>query len=369
MSAAPSEDGIRFERRGDLGIVVLDRPKALNALSHGMVRAMSRQLALWKDDEAVGGVLVQAVPGRAFCSGGDVRAASEAWRGGGAAAAMPFFWDEYRLNWRIRTYPKPYIALMDGLTMGGGVGISVHGARRIATEATVLAMPETAIGMFPDVGATFFLGRCVPLPLGMFLGLTGARLDAAGCVAAGVAQAQVASASMPGLAEALAALPLVDALGSGARLARIDGVIASFAGAPGSDPLAAGRQRLDVCFGAATIGELLARLDQDRSGWGVETMAALRRCSPFAVRLTFEQLRRAPLLGFEQAMAMEYRMVHRVFAQGDFHEGVRALLIDKDRRPRWAHDAIEDVPDGLVETCFVPLPEPADELVLDWRLD
>lgn len=369
MSAAAGEDGIRFERRGDLGIVVLDRPKALNALTHGMVRALSRQLALWRDDAAVGAVLVQARPGRAFCSGGDVRAASEAWRAGGAAAAMPFFWDEYRLNWRIRTYPKPYVALMDGLTMGGGVGISVHGARRIVTAATVFAMPETAIGMFPDIGATYVLGRCIAPALGMFLGLTGARLDAAACVAAGIAHAQMASASLPELARMLAEPPPLDVPDGAARQARIDEVIAGLADVPGPDPLAGERRRIEACFGATTIEEVLSRLAREPSGWGAEKLAILRGCSPFAVRLTFEQLRRAPELGFEQALAMEYRMVHRVLAQADFHEGVRALLVDRDRRPRWAHEAIEDVPDELVEACFAPLPEPARELVLDWRID
>ena len=213
------------------------------------------------------------------------------------------------------------------------------------------------------------MGRCLPRALGAFLGLTGSRLGAAGCVAAGVAQAQVASARLPALAQALAELSLAEAPGVDTQLADIDRVIESLAQEPGSDPLAADRHRIEACFGAPSLHELLDRLEREPTGWGAEELATLRLHSPFAVRLAFEQLRRAPSLGFEQAMAMEYRMVHRVFAQGDFHEGVRALLIDKDRRPRWAHDAIENVPDELVEACFAPLLEPACELVLDWRVD
>ena len=366
--SAPEASGVRFAQRGDLGLVVLDRPAALNALTHGMVQAMSRQLAVWRDDPRIGAVLVTAVPGRAFCAGGDVRAASRAWLEGGAAAAMPFFADEYELNWRIATSPKPYVALIDGVTMGGGVGISVHGTRCVATERTLVAMPETAIGMFPDVGGTVLLGQRCAGGLGAWLGLTGARLDAAGCLAAGIAQVHVPAARCEALVAALAATPLAG-LDKAAATASIDAVLAGFATAAGADPLTLLRARIEACFAAPDLATLLADLAAEPSGWGAEQLAILRRHSPFAVRLTHEQLRRAPGLDFAAAMRMEYRMVHRVFAQGDFHEGVRALLVDKDRQPRWAHAALEAVPEALIAGCFAPLAPPTPELVLDWVVD
>jgi enoyl-CoA hydratase len=217
---------IRFERRGALGIVILDRPQALNALTWGMVRELSRWLAVWRDDPKIAAVLVKAAPGRAFCAGGDIRAVTNLVRQTGIAAAIPFFREEYRLNWRIHTFPKPYVSLLDGITLGGGVGISVHGGFRVVTENTLLAMPETGIGFFPDVGATWFLPRC-PGEIGMYLGLTGARLNGADCRYAGLATHAVPSAR---LEEIEATLP--EKLESGdphavvtAALAAVDGDI------------------------------------------------------------------------------------------------------------------------------------------------
>ena len=189
---AENHEEIRFERRGRLGVVTLDRPSALNALSREMVQRLSLQLVAWKDDPAVSAVLVKAVPGRAFCAGGDVRVVADLLRERGVAAAAPFFREEYRCNWRVHRFLKPYIACLDGITMGGGVGISVHGRFRIATENTLFAMPETGIGFFPDVGATWFLPRC-PGEVGTWLGLTGARLKGADCVAAGLATHSIPS--------------------------------------------------------------------------------------------------------------------------------------------------------------------------------
>ncbi|MFL5332461.1 MAG: enoyl-CoA hydratase/isomerase family protein, partial [Geminicoccaceae bacterium] len=186
---------IRFERRGRLGVVVLDRQRALNALTWDMIRALSDQLAAWREDAQLAAVLVKAAPGRAFCAGGDIRAVSGLARQEGVPAATGFFRDEYRLNWRIHIFPKPYVALLDGITMGGGVGISVHGSYRVVTENTRVAMPETGIGFFPDVGATWFLPRC-PGEVGMYLGLTGAQLDAADCLTAGIATDAAAAADL-----------------------------------------------------------------------------------------------------------------------------------------------------------------------------
>jgi enoyl-CoA hydratase len=366
-----SGEDIRFERRGALGVVVLDRPKALNALTLPMVQALSAQLCAWKDDPSLGAVVVTAVPGRAFCAGGDVRAVSEAYRQGGVEAIRPFFRDEYRLNWRIKRFPKPYVALLDGVTMGGGFGISVHGRHRIVTENAVLAMPETAIGMFPDVGASYALThlRDASPAVGMFLGLTGTRLGPGECRQFGLATAYVPSARLEELIGRLAGLPVEELLAvSGDDRGSVARVIGDF---DRWDEPQGGLDRklplIERCFGEADLDRLLAGLAAESSGWGQGQLENLRAASPFAVRLTFAQLRRGIDLSFDEAMRMEYRLVQRVMQQGDFHEGVRAMLVDKDRNPRWRHARIEDVADDEIEGCFAPFADAAAELRFDWE--
>ncbi|MFO1069884.1 MAG: enoyl-CoA hydratase/isomerase family protein [Geminicoccaceae bacterium] len=350
MSTTPH---VRAERRGPLGVLVLDRQNALNALTREMVQAMSLQLAAWKDDPAVTAVLVRAAPGRAFCAGGDIRAVAETGRDRGAAAATPFFRDEYRLNWRISTFPKPYVALLDGVTMGGGVGISVHGRYRVLTEQTLFAMPETGIGFFPDVGGTWFLPR-LPGEIGLYLGLTGARLRAADCLAAGIGTHLLPAAA---LAE------LEDRLAGGADVAASLAALAL--PAPDAE-LPALRPAIDACFAAPTLADVLDRLAAEDSGWGKAQLAELAGKSPMALRVTFAQLRRGRMLAsLAEALQLEYRMVHRLAAEADFIEGVRALLVDKDRRPRWRHGSPGEVGESEVEACFAPLPQ--GDLAFDWQ--
>ncbi|MEK0082941.1 enoyl-CoA hydratase/isomerase family protein [Benzoatithermus flavus] len=351
---------IRFERRGRLGIAVLDRPAALNALSREMVQALSLRLVAWRDDPEIDAVLVKAVPGRAFCAGGDVRVVTDLARERGIAAATPFFRDEYRLNWRIHTFPKPYIALLDGITMGGGVGISVHGRYRVVTENTLFAMPETGIGFFPDVGGTWFLPRC-PGEVGMYLGLTGARLNGADSRVAGVGTHAVPADRLMALEERLA-----ERLRGGADAhAIVAAVLEEHTGDIGAPSLPAVRARIDACFGGASVAEILERLREEPSGFGAEQLGILAGKSPFAVHVTCAQLRRGRDLSIEDCLRLEYRMVHRMLEAGDFIEGVRALLVDKDKRPRWRHRSLEDVPADEVEAVFAPLP--AGELALDWQ--
>lgn len=343
---------VRFAREGRLGVITLDRPAALNALTHDMVRAMSHELAVWREDPAVAAVLVRAVGGRAFCAGGDIRAVVERVRHHGIAATVGFFHDEYRLNWRIARFPKPYVALIDGLTMGGGVGISVHGRFRVATERTLFAMPETGIGFFPDVGGTWFLPRC-PGETGFHLGLTGARADGADCLALGLATHFV-------LSDGLAALTADLAAGRepGAALA------AHSAPAPPAAILAQ-RPLIDACLAKPSLAEVLDALAAEPSGWGRERLAELASKSPFALRLTFAQLRRGrDLTSLEDALRLEYRMVHRVLALPDFAEGVRALIVDKDRQPRWRHKSPGEVDEAAVAACMAPLPQ--GDLAFDW---
>lgn len=341
---------IQIGRSGSLGILTLDRPKALNALTRSMVAAMSAQLAAWRDDPAVGAVLVKAVPGRAFCAGGDVRAVVLAARDQGVEAALPFFHDEYRLNWRIKNLGKPYIALMDGVTMGGGVGISIHGTHRIATERTLFAMPETGIGFFPDVGGSFFLPR-LPGEIGTWLGLTGAHLHGADCLGAGVATHFVPS-------ERLAELER--------RLSRgIDGAFQDLVDQPAQAGILALRAKVDAGYLGNDVPTLLTSLAAEPTGWGAEQLALLRGKSPLAVAVSLAMLRRGREMTLEECLRLEYRAVRHILESGEFYEGVRALLIDKDRRPAWRHQALEEVTPALV--AGVMAPGDAAELPLDWR--
>jgi enoyl-CoA hydratase len=352
-------EDIRFTRQGRLGIAVLDRPAALNALTREMVQLLSLQLAAWKDDPGIAAVLVRAVPGRAFCAGGDVRGVTDLARDRGVDAATPFFREEYRLNWRIHTFPKPYVAVLDGITMGGGVGISVHGRFRVVTENTLFAMPETGIGFFPDVGGTWFLPRC-PGEVGMHLGLTGARLGGADCREAGIGTHAVSAARLGELEPML-----VQRLENGDARAAVEATLEALGGGIGESGLPALRPRIDACFGGRSVAEIVRRLEADASGFGAEQLAALAGKSPLAVHATFAQLRRGRDLVLEDCFRLEYRMVQRMLAAHDFVEGVRALLVDKDKRPRWRHAALDAVTAAEVEAIMTPLPD--GDLALDWH--
>lgn len=340
---------VHVEERGGIGILVLDRPAALNALSHRMVQAVSAALARWRDDPTIRAVLIKAVPGRAFCAGGDIRTVVETASRRGVPAAAPFFFDEYRMNWRIGALGKPYVALLDGITMGGGVGISVHGSHRIATENMLFAMPETGIGFFPDVGGSHFLPR-LPSSTGVYLGLTGARLDGATATRLGIATHFVPSLALPDLEAALLAGTPIDV------------VLEMHA----SEPAPGGLDTAAIAkhFGHDDLRRILDSLAADNCAFARDTLATIRQKSPFSVAVTMAQLRRGKELDLAGCLALEYRMVHRFLASGEFAEGVRALLIDKDKRPQWQHARIEDVPPEEIEACFAPLP--AGELAFDW---
>jgi enoyl-CoA hydratase/carnithine racemase len=337
---------IRFERHGRLGVVILDRQQALNALTHAMVRSLSLQLARWREDDGIGAVLVKAAPGRAFCAGGDIVAVAELLRTGGVAAAVPFFRDEYRLNWRIHTYPKPYIAFIDGITMGGGVGISVHGDFRVATERTLFAMPETGIGFFPDVGGTWFLPRC-PGEVGMYLGLTGARLRGVDCVDAGVATHAAPAAELAEIESRL-----IGCAGTDNPYSAISSLLAGHELEPQETVLRSQRPTIDRCFAADTLAGVLQLLAEEPGGFGGAQLVELGAKSPCALALTFAQLRRGRGLAIEEALRLEYRMVHGVLSGHDFVEGVRALLVAKDRRPRWQPASLAEVTDAEIAACM-----------------
>ncbi len=323
-----SEPTILATRPGRVGHILLNRPAALNALDLPMIRAMHAALYAWHDDPAVHAVVVEGAGTRAFCAGGDIRAIRAHALAGESGPIEAFFAEEYALNAAIATYPKPYVALIDGICMGGGIGVSVHGTVRVTTEAALFAMPETAIGFFPDIGATFFLPR-LPGALGMYLGLSGQRLVGADAAHAGLATHLVARADLPGLRAALIA--------DGA------GALAAHAAALPAFSLAPHRAAIDRCFGAATVPAMLAALEAEGTDWAHETLTTLRAMSPAAVWWSHAAIRRGAGLTLAGALAAELALTRRITRHPDFAEGVRAMVVDKDRQPRWAQAGLEAV--------------------------
>ena len=344
-------DDIRLARRGGLVVVTLNRPRALNALTMPMCRAIDGGLRAWRADPSVHAVLIKGMGERAFCAGGDIRSLYGVLTTEGVAAAVRFYALEYPMNARLHHFAKPYVALLDGITMGGGVGVSVHGSHRVVTERTVFAMPETGIGLFPDVGATYVLPR-LPGRLGMYLGLTGARLGAADCLYAGIGTHHVPSAQLEAFEEALAAADL-----SGDAFAEVDRVLAGFRSEPGAAELPQLRARVDRSYGEASLEGVLRALAAEASDWGRAQLEQLEGKSPTSLAVTFRQLCSGATLDFDAAIRLEYRLVHRFMAGHDFREGVRALIIDKDNRPRWRPGRLAEVSASDVDAYFAPLPE------------
>jgi enoyl-CoA hydratase len=344
-------DEILFGRQGDLMVVTLNRPRALNALSLAMCQALNAGLGEWQADPDVRAVLIRGTGERAFCAGGDIRVLYQTLIDEGVERAVYFYSIEYPMNARLHHFAKPYVALWNGIVMGGGVGASVHGSHRVVTERTVFAMPETGIGFFPDVGATYVLPR-LPGALGMYLGLTGTRLTAADCLHAGIGTHHVPSERLAALERALAEADL-----SGDAFAAVGAILERFRSDPGAPRLPGLRQRIDRCYGEASLAAVLDALDGEPSGWGREQIEQLEAKSPTSLAVTFRQLRAGALLGFDDAMRLEYRLVHRFVAGHDFREGVRALIIDKDNRPRWRPERLTDVAPAEIDDYFAPLPE------------
>ncbi len=343
---------ILFDRRDGVARVTLNRPQALNAVTLEMIHRLAERLGAWSEDETVAAVLVRG-EGRAFAAGGDIRRLYEAGRSGDSYTER-FFRDEYTLNRQIFHYPKPYVALIDGVTMGGGVGLSVHGSHRVATENTVFAMPETGIGFFPDVGGTWFLPR-LPGRIGLYLALTGARLGGADCLYAGVATHYVPSERLPALEAALLTLSL-----SGSDVEAAHAAVTAEIERLSEDPLPAPIERLrraiDRCFAADSVEAVIENLRADGSDWARKTAETILARSPTALKVAFEQVRRGASLDFDQALVLEYR-ISQAFMQGpDFYEGVRAAIIDKDQAPRWQPARLEDVTEAMVARYFAPLP-------------
>jgi enoyl-CoA hydratase len=326
---------------GGAGRLRLDRPRAIHALTRPMCSAMIDALQAWRGDDAVEVVLIDHAEGRGFCAGGDVIQAST-----DAAVAHAFFHEEYRLNHLLFTYAKPTVAFIDGVTMGGGVGIALPCKYRIATENTLFAMPETGIGLFPDVGGGWYLSR-LEGAMGEYLALTGARLDGAEAHALGLATHYVPSASLAALKRAIAADPR-----------SIDRLIADAAVTPPPASILDKRTSIDRLFAHRTYEDVLAALAADGSDWAQATLGTLRRKSPQACKVGLQLvLDGRERLDFADEMRAEYGIAVHVCQRPDFAEGVRALLVDRDNRPKWSPATAEDVTDHMIDTIFAPLPD------------
>jgi enoyl-CoA hydratase len=333
------------ERRGAAGTITLNRPQALNAITHDMVHDMRRALDGWAVDPAVTRIVVRGAGERAFCAGGDIRHLYELGIAGRQEEALTFWRDEYALNILIKNYPKPYLSLIDGIVMGGGVGVSLHGSHRVAGDRYAFAMPEVAIGFFPDVGATYALPR-LPGATGTYIALTGERVRAADALALGLATHAVPSADHPALIEALIAGEAVEA------------ALARFSLHPGEASLTPSRAVIDACFADDSVAGIVDRLDAAGgrgSEFAAKTAGTIRTKSPTSLEIAYEQMRRGGALSFEEAMATEFRIVSRVVHGHDFYEGVRAAIIDKDGAPCWRPALLDQVPRDEVERYFAPL--------------
>ncbi len=334
--------------QGKAGFISLNRPKALHALTLDMVHAVTTALIVWRKDVAVECIIIDHSEGRGFCAGGDIAFLRESALEGGEAGRK-FFHDEYQLNHLLFTYPKPVVAFMDGITMGGGVGISQPATYRVATENTRFAMPETGIGLFPDVGGGWYLSRLAGR-VGQYLALTGARIDGADCLAVGLASRYLPSASLPDVKAAIANTP-----------DRIEEILkAAAVGAPLSK-LIQWRGDIDRLFASDVFEDILAALEADGSEWATKELAALNSKSPQTCKVALRQLAESLTCDdFADNMRMEYRIASRVLTRPDFTEGVRAVIVDKDNAPQWNPATPHGVTDDLLDAIFAPLPT-ADE--------
>lgn len=331
---------------GHAGIISLNRPSALHALTLDMVHTMTDALLLWRTMPDIKCIIIDHAEGRGFCAGGDIAFLRNSALKDEGVSGRKFFHDEYQLNHLLFTYPKPVVAFMDGITMGGGVGISQPARFRVATENTRFAMPETGIGLFPDVGGGWYLSR-LEGRVGQFLALTGARIAGPGCLALGIATHYIPSEA---LADAKARIAAED-------VERIDGILGTLADTPPPSKIVETLFQINRHFASDRFEEILASLDADDSEWAMRELATLRSKSPQTCKVALRQLASSAKLDeFSDNMTMEYRIASRVLVRPDFAEGVRAVIVDKDNQPKWNPAAPEDVTDNLIDAIFAPLP-------------
>lgn len=345
-----NEAPVLFSQQGAVGQIVLNRPRALNALDLVMVDMMMGQLKSWEADPSIKVVVIEGAGEKAFCAGGDIRGLYDARKVDDEDMLDAFYRREYHLNHYIANYPKPYIALMDGITMGGGVGVSIHGKFRVVTERTLFAMPETGIGFFPDVGGGYFLPRC-PGKIGMYLGLTGARIKAADCLHVGLATHGVASGDLDKLKAELA----IASCGDHAAEAVAD-ILDRYQASFDKAPLADCQDAIDRAFAGNSVVAIFAALAGQETEFGKQTLDVLSGKSPVALCVSFEQIRQGADMTLADVLNMEYRLSQRMVCKPDLFEGVRAVIVDKDHAPKWQHGDIGQVDPREVAEYFVPLP-------------
>ena len=338
-------DDVLISVESGIGRIRLNRPKAIHALTTAMCEKMSEALLGWRTDPSVRSIVIDHAEGRGFCAGGDVVMLARSGNEGGEQARH-FFFAEYRLNHLLFAYPKPTVAIMDGITMGGGVGISLPCDFRVATENTRLAMPETGIGLFPDVGGGWYLSR-LPGRVGEYMALTGARLDGAECHYLGLATHYVEQSALPDMLERIAKTPT-----------RLKGAIGAFAATPPEAKIAANLPNITKLFASDRLEDVLAALDAEDTEWADSELATLSSKSPLSCKVSLRLLAEgAARASFAQEMKAEYAIAGRIVRTHDFREGVRALLIDKTGDPQWDPPTPDGVTDEMLDVLFEPLPE------------
>jgi enoyl-CoA hydratase/carnithine racemase len=350
-------DELLVEIRNHIAFATLNRPQALNSLSYRMVKEFSAHLDDWEHDDSIHAVLVRGAGEKAFCAGGDIRYLYDSHHAGNTEH-MQFFSDEYTLDHRIHRYPKPYIALMDGIAMGGGMGIAQGARFRLVTDRTRMAMPETAIGLFPDVGASYFLSR-LEGAMGIYLGLTGTSIKAPDILYVGLGDLYLDTYSVVALDDRL-----TDISWSDDHERDIEMALNTLAGEPTGATLPALVDAIDDHFSPTTVPEILASLKNESrtelTEWAAQTLAKLGKCSPLLLCVALEQLHRGKRISLADCFRMELNLVHASFDQGDFIEGIRALLVDKDQRPRWRPPTLAEVMQSDIDEFFVPLWSPRE---------
>lgn len=337
------ETPVVLSAEGGLGRIELNKPRAINALNQEMVDIVNEALVKWQDDDSNKAVLVTGRGERGLCAGGDIKAIHASLIDG-TDANLRFFGEEYVMNDRIARFPKPYVAFMNGITMGGGVGISVHGSHRVVTDSTKIGMPETTIGLFPDVGGTYLLSRA-PGAVGMYLGLTGLPVGAGTALAAGLADYYIEDAKLEKVAAEL-----------GKRPAEAEAVLKEFAAEAPADELDEHREAIDHAFSADSVEEILERLRGLDTEWGTKTADLIQTKSPLSLKVTFESIRTAGDMSLEEVLERDLRTGINLGKHNDLTEGIRAQVIDKDRNPQWKPATLEEVSSELVQEV---LTEPA----------
>ncbi len=338
-----SEHEITCEKTGQCGVITLDRVAALNALTLDMIQAIADALTAYASDSEIASVAIKSASPRAFCAGADIKTMYGHGRAGRHEQQMAFFEAEYRLNHAIGRFPKPYVALMDGIVMGGGAGISFHGSHRVAGETLTFAMPEVGIGFFPDVGATYFLSR-LPHQIGTYLAMTGARIGLGDSLALGLATAHVPASRIEAL------------IGRLAKGEDVDRAIAAEAAAAPDPSLMKERRVIETCFSGRTVSAIVEALETSDSDFAKTTLKTLRSRSPTSVAIALSQMQRGRTLDLEAALKLEFRIAQRIVRGHDYYEGVRTVLIDKGETPRWRPPTIDAIDAAAIEEYLAPYP-------------